>query len=206
MTEGMQQLTYSTINCESCKTSATLSITYNQQSSSELRGHIKFVVGCVVDTLKSQEASIRIGGMKAGWGGEDWLSTLIPRLSRICKHMFTVSKKNKKQKKKQKKTQHQHKMLHMVFLFCLLVLPWPACARAHKDRRKPWHGFWGIGCCWHLPGCPKSSSTGQRLNQHANRSKSHLRWCWRHQPDTHYCLHGQRKGERGRERVWGGFG
>lgn len=43
---------------------------------------------CVVNTLKSQEASIRRGGMKAGCGGEDWLSTLIPRLSRICKHTF----------------------------------------------------------------------------------------------------------------------
>lgn len=50
---------------------------------------------CVVNTLKSQEASIRRGGIKAGWGGEDWLSTLIPRLSRICKHTLTsVSEHN----------------------------------------------------------------------------------------------------------------
>lgn len=56
-------------------------------------------VSCVGDTLKSQGASIRIGGMKAGWGGEDWLSTLIPRLSRICKQTHfesikTTSTKN----------------------------------------------------------------------------------------------------------------
>lgn len=45
----------------------------------------------VVHTLKSQDASIRRGGMKTGWGGEDWLSTLIPRLSRICDHTFKIS-------------------------------------------------------------------------------------------------------------------
>lgn len=84
------------------------------------------------------------------------------------------------------------------------TLPWPACARARRDRRRPWHGFWDSGCYWRLPGYPKSSSIGRRPNQRANQSGSHPQWCWHHQPDTHCCLHGQ-WGEERREESLGWF-
>lgn len=29
----------------------------------------------------------------------------------------------------------------------VFIVPWPACATAHRDRRRPWHGFWGSGYC-----------------------------------------------------------